>query len=67
MLSWLGIVVFAYPTFRIKRHDTFERMHRLMGWTATALVWSQVAFFLHSPIYVRCDELVSGRCPHERL
>ncbi|KAG7445759.1 uncharacterized protein BT62DRAFT_178192 [Guyanagaster necrorhizus] len=38
----IGIVVFAYPTFRIKRHDAFERMHRFMGWTATALVWSQV-------------------------
>ncbi|KAK0187839.1 hypothetical protein F5146DRAFT_1060955 [Armillaria mellea] len=38
----VGIVVFAYPTFRIKRHDAFERMHRFMGWTATALVWSQV-------------------------
>ncbi|KAK0504217.1 hypothetical protein EDD18DRAFT_1099436 [Armillaria luteobubalina] len=37
----VGIVVFAYPTFRIKRHDAFERMHRFMGWTATALVWSQ--------------------------
>ncbi|KAK0464260.1 uncharacterized protein EV420DRAFT_1263808 [Desarmillaria tabescens] len=38
----VGIVVFAYPTFRVKRHDAFERMHRFMGWTATALVWSQV-------------------------
>ncbi|KAK0202004.1 hypothetical protein DFS33DRAFT_1038634 [Desarmillaria ectypa] len=38
----VGIVVFAYPTFRIKRHDAFERMHRFMGWIGTALVWAQV-------------------------
>ncbi|KIK52042.1 hypothetical protein GYMLUDRAFT_251511 [Collybiopsis luxurians FD-317 M1] len=38
----LGVVVFAYPTFRSKRHNTFERVHRFAGWTATALVWCQV-------------------------
>ncbi|KAK0482251.1 hypothetical protein IW261DRAFT_1467023 [Armillaria novae-zelandiae] len=37
-----SIVIFAHPTLRVKRHDTFERVHRFMGWTATALVWSQV-------------------------
>ncbi|KAK0504211.1 hypothetical protein EDD18DRAFT_491110 [Armillaria luteobubalina] len=38
----VGIVLFAYPTLRIKRHDAFERIHRFLGWTATALVWAQV-------------------------
>ncbi|KAG7445765.1 uncharacterized protein BT62DRAFT_896397 [Guyanagaster necrorhizus] len=38
----VGIVLFAYPTLRIKRHDAFERVHRFLGWTATALVWAQV-------------------------
>ncbi|KAK0496375.1 hypothetical protein EDD18DRAFT_1353119 [Armillaria luteobubalina] len=37
-----SIVIFAHPILRVKRHDTFERVHRFMGWTATALVWSQV-------------------------
>ncbi len=49
----VAIIVFAYPTFRIKRHDAFERMHRFMGWTATALVWSQVRFsFTHPSTFV---------------
>ncbi|KAJ4482061.1 nonribosomal peptide synthetase 12 [Lentinula aciculospora] len=39
-----GIVIFAYPAFRSKRHNTFERVHRFVGWTATALVWCQVVF-----------------------
>ncbi|KAK0487652.1 hypothetical protein IW261DRAFT_632549 [Armillaria novae-zelandiae] len=38
----VGIVLFAYPALRIKRHDAFERIHRFLGWTATALVWAQV-------------------------
>ncbi|KAK0464282.1 uncharacterized protein EV420DRAFT_1760335 [Desarmillaria tabescens] len=38
----VGIVLFAYPALRIKRHDAFERVHRFLGWTATALVWAQV-------------------------
>ncbi|KAK0441585.1 hypothetical protein EV421DRAFT_629180 [Armillaria borealis] len=38
----VGIVLFAYPSLRIKRHDAFERVHRFLGWTATALVWAQV-------------------------
>ncbi|KAG7445760.1 uncharacterized protein BT62DRAFT_1006787 [Guyanagaster necrorhizus] len=38
----VGIVLFAYPTLRIKHHDAFERVHRFLGWTATAFVWAQV-------------------------
>ena len=38
----LGILVFAHPTIRSKRHNTFEKTHRFLGWTATALVWCQV-------------------------
>ncbi|KAK0207191.1 hypothetical protein IW262DRAFT_1469762 [Armillaria fumosa] len=34
-----SIVIFrVHPTLRVKRHDTFERVHRFLGWTATALV-----------------------------
>ncbi|KAF8918929.1 hypothetical protein CPB85DRAFT_1279437 [Mucidula mucida] len=38
----VGIILFALPAFRVKSHDTFERIHRFMGWTATAMVWAQV-------------------------
>ncbi|KDR82824.1 hypothetical protein GALMADRAFT_134375 [Galerina marginata CBS 339.88] len=38
----LGIVVFAHPTIRSKRHNTFEKTHRFLGWTSTALVWCQI-------------------------
>ncbi|KAF8903152.1 nonribosomal peptide synthetase 12 [Gymnopilus junonius] len=37
----LGILVFAHPSIRSKKHNTFEKTHRFLGWTATALVWCQ--------------------------
>ncbi|KAF8158152.1 nonribosomal peptide synthetase 12 [Crassisporium funariophilum] len=37
----MGVVVFAHPTVRSKRHDSFEKTHRFLGWTSTALVWCQ--------------------------
>ncbi|KAF5385718.1 hypothetical protein D9757_005526 [Collybiopsis confluens] len=42
LLLLLLMVVFAYPALRSKRHDTFEYIHRFMGWTVVGLVWSQV-------------------------
>ena len=38
----IGIVLFAYPKVRSTHHDAFERTHRFLGWSATALVWCQV-------------------------
>ncbi|GJF00261.1 nonribosomal peptide synthetase [Phanerochaete sordida] len=38
----VGIVLFAYPKNRSVHHDAFERTHRFLGWSATALVWCQV-------------------------
>ncbi|SJL05089.1 related to integral membrane protein TmpA [Armillaria ostoyae] len=39
ILTFLVILVaLAHPSFRIEHHDVFERVHRFMGWTATALV-----------------------------
>ncbi|TFK40788.1 nonribosomal peptide synthetase 12 [Crucibulum laeve] len=38
----LGIVAFAHPTVRSKSHNNFERTHRFLGWSATALVWVQL-------------------------
>lgn len=47
----IGIVLFAYPKNRSVHHDAFERSHRFLGWSATALVWCQVSlrYFYESP------------------
>ncbi|KAL0069768.1 hypothetical protein AAF712_003037 [Marasmius tenuissimus] len=42
MAFLFGIVVFAHPSMRSKKHDSFERVHRFAGWTAAAMVWAQV-------------------------
>ncbi|OBZ71566.1 Bacitracin synthase 3 [Grifola frondosa] len=42
LMLLIGIVLFAYPKARTSHHDAFERTHRFLGWTATALVWCQV-------------------------
>ncbi|KAF9013277.1 nonribosomal peptide synthetase 12 [Cyathus striatus] len=47
LLLLVGIVVLAYPAFRSKHHDGFERVHRFLGWTATALVWCQVVLLVN--------------------
>lgn len=45
VISWMlctlccGLVGFAWPTFRKKYHDQFERIHRFVGWTVLALFW----------------------------
>lgn len=44
-LSWAlcvlccAMVGFAYPTFRKKYHNHFERIHRFAGWTTLAIFW----------------------------
>ncbi|KAF5369283.1 hypothetical protein D9758_002722 [Tetrapyrgos nigripes] len=47
MMFLFAIVIFAYPSLRTKRHDTFERVHRFSGWTATLLVWAQVVSLIN--------------------
>ncbi|KAK7046960.1 putative three-domain protein adenylation-thiolation-dehydrogenase [Favolaschia claudopus] len=42
LLLLFGMVIFAYPALRTKRHDTFERIHRYLGWMSIILVWAQV-------------------------
>lgn len=45
VVSWLlsalccTIVGFAWPTFRKRYHNLFERLHRFLGWTALCLFW----------------------------
>ena len=43
----LTMMVFAYPSMRQKFHDRFERTHRFLGWTATALVWAQTILLIN--------------------
>ncbi|KAF9266805.1 hypothetical protein L218DRAFT_751485 [Marasmius fiardii PR-910] len=40
LLLLLLMIIFAYPTFRQKFHNSFERVHRFMGWTAAGLLWA---------------------------
>ncbi|KAG7088434.1 hypothetical protein E1B28_012427 [Marasmius oreades] len=42
-----GIIIFAHPELRSKRHDSFEQVHRFMGWTAAAMVWAQVILLVN--------------------
>ncbi|KAL9608754.1 MAG: hypothetical protein Q9167_006426 [Letrouitia subvulpina] len=35
----ISILVTAYPSFRAKRHDLFEMIHRFAGWTILILFW----------------------------
>lgn len=45
ILSWMlcvlcgALVGFAWPGFRKRYHDQFERIHRFVGWTALAIFW----------------------------
>ncbi|KAI0770238.1 hypothetical protein C8Q74DRAFT_1202559 [Fomes fomentarius] len=50
----VGMIVFAYPKARTRRHDTFEMTHRFCGWTAIALVWCLVIFLIRD--YQKLDQ-----------
>ncbi|KAF4590153.1 putative NRPS-like protein biosynthetic cluster [Pleurotus pulmonarius] len=47
LLLILLIIFFAYPTLRTSKHDHFERAHRFLGWSCTALVWAQVILLIN--------------------
>ncbi|KAK7056764.1 hypothetical protein VNI00_002481 [Paramarasmius palmivorus] len=47
MIFLFGIVTFAYPAFRLTKHDSFERVHRFLGWSAAAMVWAQVILLIN--------------------
>ncbi|KAH8115943.1 hypothetical protein DFH11DRAFT_1507068 [Phellopilus nigrolimitatus] len=42
LLLLLTMVIFAYPKLRQRFHNSFERTHRFLGWTAVGLVWALV-------------------------
>ncbi|PPQ69605.1 hypothetical protein CVT24_001361 [Panaeolus cyanescens] len=58
----LGIVIFAHPSIRSKKHNTFEAVHRFLGWTATGLVWCQ--FVLLSNDYRQVGESLGHALVH---
>ncbi|PHH71748.1 hypothetical protein CDD80_5032 [Ophiocordyceps camponoti-rufipedis] len=47
IVSWIlclflcGIVGCAWPSFRKRHHDIFERAHRFLGWSSLALFWAR--------------------------
>ncbi|KZT42672.1 nonribosomal peptide synthetase 12 [Sistotremastrum suecicum HHB10207 ss-3] len=47
LLLLFAILLFAWPSFRQRFHDRFERTHRFLGWTATALVWCQTILLIN--------------------
>jgi len=57
LLLLAGIVVFAHPQMRSKRHDNFERVHRFFGWTSIVLVWCQVVILTND---YRADQTLHG-------
>ncbi|KAF7365210.1 Nonribosomal peptide synthetase 12 [Mycena venus] len=61
LLLLLGIVIFAHPSMRSKRHDSFERVHRFFGWTSIILVWSQVVVLTND---YRGDQSLSHALVH---
>ncbi|ODA81117.1 hypothetical protein RJ55_04080 [Drechmeria coniospora] len=61
VVSWLlstlccTIVGFAYPTFRKKYHNIFERLHRFLGWTALSLFWVRTVLSVYDSTPVGAD------------
>ncbi|KAG8862913.1 hypothetical protein FRB96_000333 [Tulasnella sp. 330] len=46
LLLLMLIIMMAMPTFRRFHHDSFEMVHRFLGWTATALLWAQILLLI---------------------
>lgn len=41
----LAIIIFAYPTLRSRKHNTFENVHRFAGWAALILFWVELVLY----------------------
>ena len=42
----MAMIAMALPRFRARRHNSFELMHRLGGWSALLLFWAQTLVFI---------------------
>lgn len=53
LVSWLLcallciMVAGAWPAFRKRHHNTFEKMHRFFGWTSLVLFWIRTCLSVH--------------------
>ncbi|WP_309114292.1 hypothetical protein [Saccharothrix sp.] len=76
-LAWVilallvGMVVFALPRLRARKHDLFERTHRFAGWTTLVLFAvhsaAQPGFFGSVPFWLLVLVVVSVALPWLRL
>ena len=61
VLSWMLCVLCcvmlgsAWPAFRKKYHNIFERMHRFVGWTTLVLFWARTALSIRDSTPVGHD------------
>ena len=52
-VSWIVVLlcctmlVSAWPNFRKKNHNLFEKMHRFVGWTTLAMFWVRTCLSVH--------------------
>ncbi|KAL2350622.1 gramicidin s synthetase 1 [Cryomyces antarcticus] len=55
----ISILVFAHPYMRIRLHNYFENVHRLAGWTAVGLFWTQT--IVVGTVAAKIDEEALGK------
>ena len=41
------IIVLSLPKLRVRHHDTWELVHRFLGWLSIALFWAQILLLTH--------------------
>ena len=67
LLLLILIVLFVYPSLYMVKHDQFEWTHCFLGWTATALVCSQVDIISLGVNCLLFLKLSSDNSTHKRL
>jgi hypothetical protein len=67
IVSWLTCVLLliilaaSWPSYRKAYHDTFELIHRFVGWTALGLIWVQTMLAINDKKYDRDQFQQLGR------
>ncbi|PHH83868.1 hypothetical protein CDD83_2896 [Cordyceps sp. RAO-2017] len=60
-VSWLlcvlcaAMIGSAWPSFRKRHHNLFERLHRFLGWTALALFWVRTVLSVSDAVPAGAD------------
>ncbi|KAI0129616.1 AMP-binding enzyme [Xylariales sp. AK1849] len=66
IVSWilasffLAMFAFAWPLFRKRNHDLFEKVHRFIGWSMLGLFWAQVVLTINDT--KRIHESLGAAC-----